>query len=68
MYVWDATFPAHIFLPDVKTGTRQPWTTLVPPDSAGVIYGNIVMTPEGKIMVYRYRRVVTTLFLAEGLK
>ena len=35
---------------------------------AGVLYGNIVMTPDGKTSVYRYRRVATTLFLAEGLK
>jgi serine/threonine protein kinase len=68
LYVWDRTFPAHIFLVDLKTGSRQPWTTVIPPDSAGVLYGNIVMTPDGKTSVYRYRRVVTTLFLAEGLK
>jgi eukaryotic-like serine/threonine-protein kinase len=68
LYVWDRTFPAHIFLVDLKTGGRQPSTTLVPPDSAGVLYGNIVMTPDGKSSVYRYRRTVTTLFLADGLK
>jgi len=68
LYVWDRTFPAHIFLVDLKTGGRQAWTTLVPPDTAGVLYGNIVMTPDGKTSVYRYRRTVTTLFLAEGLK
>lgn len=68
LYVWDRTFPAHIFLVDVTTGQRQPWTTLVPPDSAGVLYGNIVMTPDGKTSVYRYRRATTTLYLAEGLK
>jgi hypothetical protein len=68
LYVWDRTFPAHIFLVDLKTGGRQSWATLVPPDSAGVLYGNIVMTPDGKTSVYRYRRVATTLFLAEGLK
>lgn len=68
LYIWDRTFPAHVFLVDLKTGGRQPWTTLVPPDSAGVMYGNIVMTPDGKTSVYRYRRTVTTLFLAEGLK
>jgi Tol biopolymer transport system component len=68
VYVWDRIFPAHVFLVDFKTGERQPWTTLVPPDSAGVLYGNIVMTPDGKISVYRYRRTVTTLFLAEELK
>ncbi len=68
LYVWDRTFPAHIFLVDFRTGARVPWATLMPPDSAGVLYGNIVMTPDGKTSVYRYRRTVTTLFLAEGLK
>ena len=68
LYVWDRTFPAHIFLLDLKTGKRQPWTTLVPPDPAGVLYGNLVVTPDGKTSVYRYRRAMTTLFLAEGLK
>jgi hypothetical protein len=53
---------------DLKTGARQPWTTLVPPDSAGVLYGSVVMTPDGKTCVYRYRRIMTTLFLAEGLR
>jgi hypothetical protein len=51
-----------------KTGSRQTWTSLVPPDSSGVLYDNIVMTPDGKTSVYRYRRDVTTLFLAEGLE
>jgi len=50
---------------DLKTGARQPWTTLVPPDSAGVLYGSVVMTPDGKTCVYR---IMTTLFLAEGLR
>ena len=68
LYVWDRTFPAHVFLVDMTSGERQPWTTLVPPDSAGVLYGNIVLTPDGKTSVYRYRRTVTTLFLAKGLQ
>lgn len=68
LYVWDRTFPAHVLLVDLTSGARQPWTTLVPPDSAGVLYGNIVMTPDGKTSVYRYRRAMTTLYLAEGLK
>jgi dipeptidyl aminopeptidase/acylaminoacyl peptidase len=68
LYVWDRTFPAHVFIVDWKSGSRQTWTSLVPPDSSGVLYGNIVMTPDGKTSVYRYRRDVTTLFLAEGLE
>ena len=68
LYVWDRIFPAHIFLIDLKSGARQPWTTIIPPDSAGVLYGNIVMTPDGKTSVYRYRLATTTLYVAQGLK
>jgi hypothetical protein len=28
----------------------------------------VVATPDGKTFAYRYRRAVTNLFLAEGLK
>ena len=68
LYVWDNAFPAHILLVDLKTSAREPWTTIVPPDQAGVLYGNIVMTSDGKTSIYRYRRIETTLFLAEGLR
>lgn len=65
--MWDRTFAAHVFVVDLKTGARQLWTNLVP-DCAGVLYGNIVMSPDGKRSVYRYRRATTNLYLAEGLK
>jgi hypothetical protein len=68
LYVWGGIFPAQIFLIDLKSSARQPWTTVIPPDSAGVLYGNIVMTPDGKTSVYRYRLATTTLYVAQGLK
>ena len=53
---------------DLATGQRQLATTLAPADPAGVLYGEVMATPDGKTFVYRYRRAVTNLFLAEGLK
>ncbi len=38
------------------------------PDPVGVLYGNLVLTPDGKHYVYRIRRVLSELNLAEGLK
>jgi eukaryotic-like serine/threonine-protein kinase len=68
LYTWNGAFPARIMVVDLKSGHRQPATTLAPADPAGVLYGEVVATPDGKTFAYRYRRAVTNLFLAEGLK
>jgi hypothetical protein len=68
LYIWNGAFPAHIMAVDLETGQRQPATVLAPADPAGVLYGEVVGTPDGKTFAYRYRRAVTNLFLAEGLK
>ncbi len=68
LYTWNGAFPAHIMVVDLGSGQRQLATTLAPADPAGVLYGEVVATPDGKTFAYRYRRAVTNLFLAEGLK
>ncbi len=68
LYAWNGAFPAHIMAVDLATGQRQLATTLAPADPAGVLYGEVMATPDGKTFAYRYRRAVTNLFLAEGLK
>jgi hypothetical protein len=68
LYVWDGVFPARIMDMDLANGQRQLATVLAPADPAGVLYGNVTATPDGKTFVYRYRRAVTNLFLAEGLR
>jgi eukaryotic-like serine/threonine-protein kinase len=68
LYTWNGSFPAHIMVVDLESGQRQLATTLAPADPAGVLYGEVVATPDGKTFAYRYRRAVTNLFLAEGLK
>jgi hypothetical protein len=41
----------------------------MPPDPAGVEYvGPVLPTPDGKAYVYGYRRLLSDLYLVEGLK
>ena len=67
LYVWDRRFPARIALVDPWTGERKTWLETMPPDPSGVLYGNFFITPDGKTYAYRFRRVLTTLFLGDGL-
>ena len=68
LYVWNGSFPAHIMSVDLESGHREPMAVLSPADPAGVLYGDVRATPDGKTFAYRYRRAFTNLFLAEGLK
>jgi hypothetical protein len=68
VYVWDRRFPAHIFLVDPWAGDRKPFLETMPPDPSGVLYGNFFITTDGKTYAYRFRRVLSTLFVADGLK
>jgi len=61
--------PAKVYRVDVNTGQRKLWHELMPPDPAGVEYvGPILPTPDGKSYVYGYRRLLSDLYLVEGLK
>jgi len=61
--------PAKVYRLDLVTGQRKPWRELMPPDPAGVEYvGPILPTPDGKAYVYGYRRLLSDLYLVEGLK
>jgi Tol biopolymer transport system component len=68
LYVWSRTLPAKIFLVDIGSGTRRPWLEITPSEQSGLLYGEVVITPDGLSYGYRYRRVLTDLFLARGLR
>ena len=54
---------------NIFTGERKPWKDITPPDVAGVVPPiSIKITPDGSAYVYTYRRVLTDLYLAKGLK
>jgi serine/threonine protein kinase len=61
--------PARVYRLDLGTGHRTLWKELIPSDSAGVSrLGPIVITPDGKSCLYGYHRVLSDLYLVEGLK
>jgi len=64
-----AELPAKVYRLDLSTGQRTLWKELKPADAAGVEFiGPILPTPDGQACVYGYRRLLTDLYLVEGLK
>ncbi len=54
---------------DVATGHREPWKEILPADAAGVVrVSSVFMAPDGSFYVYAYSRVLSNVFLVEGLK
>jgi len=63
------TLPRKIEQVNIFTGERKPWKEITPPDVAGVVPPiQIRITPDGNSYVYTYRRVLSDLYLAKGLK
>ena len=54
---------------DVATGHREPWREIMPSDAAGVVrISSVFPSPNGAFYVYAYSRVLSNLYLVEGLK
>jgi eukaryotic-like serine/threonine-protein kinase len=70
IYVYrPSDLPAKVFRLNIETGQRTLWKQLMPPDPAGVEYvGPILPTPDGKAYVYGYRRMLSDLYVVDGLK
>jgi eukaryotic-like serine/threonine-protein kinase len=62
-------FPGRLFRFNLTTGEKQLAKTFSPGDPAGILsIGAPRMTPDGKAYVYAYNRILSDLFLAEGIK
>ncbi len=60
---------ARIFRLDFATGKRALWKELSPPDASGI--SNVAppaIAADGKTYAYSYNRILSDLFLADGLK
>jgi serine/threonine protein kinase len=68
VFVWDRSFPAKVFRIDITSGRHELWKDIAPPDPIGVLYGRVLLTPDGKHYLYRYRRILNRLYLAEKLQ
>ncbi|MGC2245950.1 MAG: protein kinase [Terriglobales bacterium] len=70
IYVYQpGELPASVYRLDVHSGKRTLWKQLMPSDPAGVeTIGPIIMTPDAKMCVFGYHRMLADLYLVEGLK
>jgi eukaryotic-like serine/threonine-protein kinase len=61
--------PARVSKLDVQTGRREPWRELMPADGAGIVSITPVLpAPDGSAYVYGYFRILSDMYVAEGLK
>ncbi|HTY43311.1 MAG TPA: protein kinase [Thermoanaerobaculia bacterium] len=61
--------PLSIVRIDVATGARTPWKDLQPVDKAGLSYvRSAVLSADASAYAYQYRRWLSNLFVATGLK
>ena len=65
---WDE-MPARVFRLDLETGRRELWKQIMPADHTGVVQiRGILPTPDGRAYAYSYLRVLSELYVVEGLK
>ena len=69
LYVYrGGDLPSKVYRLDIASGNRTLWRELMPPDPSGVEFvGPVLPTPDGKSYVYGYRRLLSDLYLVEGL-
>jgi eukaryotic-like serine/threonine-protein kinase len=61
--------PAEIYRLDVNTGQKTLWKKLAPSDDTGVVLvGPVLIAPDAKSYVYGYIRIISDLYLVQGLK
>ncbi len=61
--------PVRVFRLDLATGKRVPWKEILPMDPAGVVtIVPLLFTPDGRSYVYSYPRILSQLYVSEGLK
>jgi Tol biopolymer transport system component len=70
LYVYQSgELPARVSLVNVDDGKRLPWRDLAPSDTAGVSgIDYLAVTPDGTGYVYSYRRLLSDLYVFEGLR
>ncbi|HMA18318.1 MAG TPA: hypothetical protein VKS03_07755, partial [Thermoanaerobaculia bacterium] len=70
LYIWKrGDVPARISRIDIESGQREVWKDLLPADPAGVErISNVLVTADGKGYAYCYARLLSDLFIVEGLQ
>ena len=60
--------PMKVYRLEIATGRRELWRTLMPADAAGVASMIPAPTPDGSAYVYSYTRLLSDLYLVDGVK
>ncbi len=60
---WDATLPPRVFRTEITGGNRELFREIQPADPAGMTYGWLVLSPDGRFYLQRYRRIRSTVVL-----
>jgi hypothetical protein len=62
--------PTRIFRIDLVTGRRSLWKEIAPSDPAGLTRGisRFVLTPDARFYIYSVNRILSELYLAQGLR
>jgi serine/threonine protein kinase len=70
LYLWKrGDVPARVTRLEAATGKRDLWKDLMPADPAGVErISNVLLAPDAKSYAYCYARLLSDLFVVEGLK
>ena len=54
---------------DLGTGRKEPWRQFGPEDRVGLFgVGTVSVTPDGSAYFYHLNRILSDLFVVEGLK
>jgi len=62
-------YPGKVYRLDAASGKRELWKELTPPDPAGISsLSPPAVAADGRTYVYSYNRILSDLFLAEGIK
>lgn len=68
VFVAEGTLPVKVFLLQLAGAGKTPLYQLAPADPAGVLrLGSIRVTPDGNFCFFSYRRMLSRLYVAEGL-
>jgi len=68
VYPLEGDLPVRIDMIDLRSGRRQPFKAITPPDSQA--FGgieNVMVTPGGKAYAYQYGQYPCILYVIEGL-
>ncbi|MGI9101498.1 MAG: protein kinase domain-containing protein [Terriglobales bacterium] len=68
LVVWNQEVPARVSLVDMASGKRQFVQTVEPRAMLGSMYAQLVTSADGKAAVYRHRRGLYAVYIADGLK